>query len=148
MSLYSFHVTIHARPPQTKLGAVHTLRGHALQSLAVAPSELDRGFARSFEEVQSALSPLPRMFFEPDGSFVWKIADGETPRQLDGLLYDRDGRVRFVELKGTCREEDFELFIAALGTSSAGCVFQLAREAILLDEPTFRRYASAHNSAP
>ena len=146
MSFYTFHVTIHARPPQTELDAVRVLRGCTLQSLGVAPSELDCGFAQSFEEVQAALEQLPRMFFEPDGSFVWKIADGLPRQQLDGLLFDRDGRVRFVELKGACAHEEFERFIAALGTPVEGCLFQLVREAIVLDDTAFCKYASASDS--
>ncbi len=45
------------------------------------------------------------MFFEMDGSFVWAISpptgDPETKEQLDGMLYDRAGRVEYLELKGT-----------------------------------------------
>ena len=43
---------------------------------------------------------LPRMFFEPDGSFVWvAAADAETPWQIDGLLSDRAGRLIAAEFE-------------------------------------------------
>lgn len=53
----------------------------------------------SFEEAERRLNALPRMFFEPDGSFVWR---GESPQvfQWDGELYDAGGRVQHVELRG------------------------------------------------
>jgi hypothetical protein len=70
----------------------------------------------SFEQVVDRLACLPRMFVEPDGSFVWRgsiDADAayqnltpsghrSTTWQLDGMLYDRAGRVLRVELQGTC----------------------------------------------
>ena len=50
--------------------------------------------SRSFEEVLDALNALPRMFTEPDGSFVWRET---TP--WDGEVMDAAGRVQYVELR-------------------------------------------------
>jgi hypothetical protein len=66
--------------------------------------EAPDGFAVSFEQASSALDTLDRLFLEPDGSFVWTgetVADSPEaapPRrwQLDGEVYDRDGRLAYV----------------------------------------------------
>lgn len=59
----------------------------------------------SFEELNRRLSEKPRLHFELDGSFVWRCeaADDATDSpawQVDGMVYDRNGRVELVELKG------------------------------------------------
>jgi hypothetical protein len=116
-----FHINIHAEP-RADSGASPTL------------------FPYTFEEVSVALAALPRMFVEPDGSFVW-VASGEPAWQLDGVLYDGAGRLWYVELKGRCPQEAFDRLLSALGWPATPVVFQLVREAISLDEGEFRGYA-------
>jgi hypothetical protein len=57
---------------------------------------------QSFEALAVQLGMLPGMYFEMDGSFVW--VDHTTPArsQLDGMVYDRDGKLQYIELKGNC----------------------------------------------
>ncbi len=52
----------------------------------------------SFEQAQSRLEALPRLHFEPDGSFVWAGAN----YQVFGMLYDAAGLLQYVELRGEC----------------------------------------------
>jgi hypothetical protein len=40
------------------------------------------------------------MFFEMDGSFVWTVEAEKQRLQVDGMIYDRDGAIEYVELKG------------------------------------------------
>jgi hypothetical protein len=82
------------------------------------------------------------MFLEPDGSFVWVSAAKETPWQLDGVLYDRNERLLYVDLKGACTAPAFDRLLGALGWPETPVMFQLAREAVFLDETEFRRYAA------
>lgn len=62
----------------------------------------------SFEEAVDKLSQIPRLFIEPDGSFVWTgNSAGEQSElgpqwHLFGMLYDAHGRMNRVELQGTC----------------------------------------------
>jgi hypothetical protein len=75
-------------------------------------------FPVTFEQVFAALEAWPRMFIEPDGSFVWvgeeQLPDGNvTAWQLDGHLYDRDERLLYVELQGTCPRASFDRILAA-----------------------------------
>ena len=53
------------------------------------------------------------MFCEPDGSFVWVSSQGEPAWQLDGNLYDRNSRLLFVDLKGTCPRGAFDQLMTA-----------------------------------
>ncbi len=82
--------------------------------------------AVSFEEVEQSMSQLPRMFFEMDGSFVWRgqygrvqhinssERDVEQSWQIDGMVYDVAGRVSRVELKGDCQLEQFQQLVERL----------------------------------
>lgn len=82
----------------------------------------------SFEQAMERLNQLPRMFTEPDGSFLWsglfddsaaclpdrlspqsdRLSDHPeasltlAPWRLDGMLYDREERVVRVEISGNC----------------------------------------------
>ncbi len=82
------------------------------------------------------------MFVEPDGSFVWVADHGEPAWQVDGLLFDRAGQLVYVELKGSCPAERWDLLLGSLGWPTVPLVFQLVREAIFLDEASFRAWAS------
>ncbi|OYV81528.1 MAG: hypothetical protein B7Z73_17985 [Planctomycetia bacterium 21-64-5] len=95
-------------------------------------------FARTFEQVAEALSELPRMFVEPDGSFVWVAAAGPA-WQIDGVLYDGAGRLWYMELKGCCPQQEFDRLLSVLGWPETPLTVQLVREAEMMEEPEFRR---------
>jgi hypothetical protein len=108
------------------------------------------GFALSFEDAAAALESLDRLFLEPDGSFVWtgESDDDAYPAsghrwQLDGELYDRDGRLAYVVVKGSVPREQLEELWRALGWPNARLTFQLVREGITLDESQFRQWLGA-----
>lgn len=94
-------------------------------------------FERTFEQVSEALGKLPRMFIEPDGSFVW-VSAGERGWQIDGMLYDGAGRLWYMELKGQCPEQEFERLLSALGWPATPVTVQLMREGELLSDDEFR----------
>jgi hypothetical protein len=54
----------------------------------------------SFEAAESRLSELPRLHFEPDGSFVWALDGGQ--QQLFGMIYDAHGSIQYCEVRGHC----------------------------------------------
>ena len=143
-----FQITIHARPAEAKGGAAVQLGGETFRTLCVPPAALGAPFDVSFEAASEALVNLERMFLEPDGSFVWVSAAKDRPWQLDGVLYDRDGRLLYVDLKGATTAEDLDRFLAALGWPQTPVMFQLAREAVFLDEAEFRRYARLAAAGP
>jgi hypothetical protein len=141
--MYAFFVTVHAQPAVAVIGATIELGDRTLRTLGVAPEALaTTTIASSFEEARARLERLPRMFCEADGSFVWVSPQGETAWQVDGNLYDRNGRLLFVDLKGTCPSDQFDRLLSALGWPATKLMFQLTREAVFLAEEEFRRFAS------
>ncbi len=139
--MYRFRTTIHARPTQIGTGKPMELRGRIFETLGVRPESLSVPLGPSFEQAAASLRDLPRMFVEPDGSFVWVAGDGESRWQVDGNLFDRDGRLIFIELHGECPEPEFDRLLAAFGWPRTPVLFQLSREAVFLDEAEFRRFA-------
>lgn len=136
-----FHVAIHPRWAAVADGPVVRLDCGDFATLLPSPADLAGAFSRSFEEVCEALAELPRMFIEPDGSWVWVAASGEPAWQLDGMLFDRDERLLYVETKGVCPPEAFDRLLAALGWPQTAVMVQMLREAAFLGEAEFRRYA-------
>ncbi len=142
--MLSFHISLHARLESVVTSETPVaLGGRAFQALAVPPEALATPFAISFEQAGGALEKLPRLFFEPDGSFVWTSGSGEPQWQIDGNLFDRAGRLLFVDLKGTCPTEQFDRLLCAFGWPTPPLMLQLVREAVFLDEAEFRRFAES-----
>ncbi len=104
-------------------------------------------FGVTFEQAGEALAKLERMFFEPDGSFVWTSGAGEPPWQVDGNLFDRSGKLLFVDLKGSSPSDQFDRLLAAFGWPATVVMYQLTQAAVFLGEAEFRRFAGqAHAS--
>lgn len=96
----------------------------------------------TFEEVYQILEAWPRMFIEPDGSFVWvgqeTLSDGALASwQLDGHLYDRDGRLLYVELQGTCPLSAFERILRACRVTLADIAVEQRRAGTIISGQEF-----------
>jgi hypothetical protein len=98
--------------------------------------------AVTYDVAAAELGKLPRLFIEPDGSFVLTGAtqDGQ-PWQVDGNLIDRGDVLAYVELKGSCPSEQFDVLLRALGWPETPLTFQLLQRGVLLDESAFRQLA-------
>jgi hypothetical protein len=140
--MYNFQITLHARPTDTQSAGIVDVSGRQVEALAVPPAALATCFRVSFEEAAAALAQLPRLFIEPDGSFVWVAPSAEATWQLDGVLYDRDERLLYVDLKGLCPAAAFDQLLTACGWPETEVIMQLTRAAVFLDEPTFRQFAA------
>lgn len=141
--MYAFYVSVHARAAEAAAGEEIDLGGRTVRSLRVVPESLGATtMERSFEAARARLSELERLYCEADGSFVWASPQGEAVWQVDGNLYDRNQRLLFVDLKGTCPPKQFDRLLAALGWPETPLMFQLTREAVFLDEAEFRRFAA------
>ena len=138
--MYQFHTFVHVRPPDVVFGDAIKCFGQSVNTLLVQPDRLTTPLTVSFEQACDSLDRLARMFCEPDGSFVWRsTADGEW--QVDGVLSDRGGRLLFVELKGKCPSNAFDQLLRAVGWPDNKLMFQLAEQAVFVDEASFRRVA-------
>lgn len=96
----------------------------------------------TFEEVAAALKALPRLYFEPDGSFVWVSDDPLHPWQLDGQLQDQGDRLDHVVIKGTCSPEAFRQLLDILRGEASQLTFQLVGSADFADETAAIRLLS------
>jgi len=101
----------------------------------------------SFDAALEALALLPRMFIEPDGSFVWTGTEGSDPWQVDGNLIDRGDALAYVELKGRCPADQFNELLAACGWPACPLAFQLPRRGLSLGESAFRTLATTEQGA-
>lgn len=138
--MYRFHCSVHALPSGVTDGNVVTLPEGDVRSLAVRRDKLAAAMSVSFEQAYETLSRLPRMFIEPDGSFVWVSSSGEAKWQVDGNLYDRAGLLIFVDLKGFCPDRRFDDVISAF-RGATPLMFQLVRHAVFVNEHEFRSFA-------
>ena len=102
----------------------------------------------TFDSVAEQLAKLPRMFFEPDGSFVGTgISSAGESWQVDGNLIDRGDVLAYVELKGSCPQAEFNSVLNILGWPRAMLAFQLPQSGKLLDEREFFRRAESPDGA-
>ena len=134
-----FHITLHVKPSGNWSRRTMNVEGIECELLDIPANRLDCPFPVSFEEACDSLSALPRLFIEPDGSFVWVSAvDVAPPWQLDGLLFDRAGRLLYVEVKGNCPAVMFKQLVAAVGGGpGTSFVVQLVRQAVCMDADDF-----------
>jgi hypothetical protein len=141
-AMYSFFITIHARPADVASGPQIEIDGRVVQTLALAPAVIGAATMDcSFESACERLTELERMYCEPDGSFVWTSSHDELAWQVEGNLYDRQQRLLFVNVKGSCPPQRFDELLASFGWPQTQLVFQLTRQAVFLDEAEFRRFA-------
>ena len=89
----------------------------------------------------------PRLFIEPDGSFVWTGEEAGQSWQVDGNLIDRGDFLAYVELKGRCPEEQFDELLTASGWPQSPLEFQLPRRGVTLNEAEFRALATCDAGA-
>lgn len=119
-----------------------TLAGQSVETLTVPATSQAIPFGVTFEEVSDALSTWPRMFVEPDGAILWTGDDMQGRWQIDGNLYDRAGRLLYVDLAGACPVAEFDQLLMALGWPATSVMFQLKREGVWLAEAAFRVWAT------
>ncbi len=95
-------------------------------------------FSKSFEQVSESLEQLPRLFLEPDGSFVWVVERDGSRIQIDGLLTDDGANLLHCELKGACDTETLNQLLGAFGWPEQLICVQLVQMGAFLSESEFR----------
>lgn len=109
-------------------------------------------FAVTWEDAAAMLERLPRMIFEPDGSFVVsgnveRAGSSSTPDQklrwqVDGHLFDFGGQLFRMELRGACPPAAFDDLLRCVGWPDQSLAFEMIREGARVDEQEFRRRAA------
>ncbi len=99
--------------------ATVVLSGKALRTYASPPQF--GFFPTSFESLISTMTSWSGVFAEWDGSWGWVASEKDEHRRplwrLDGMIYDRDQKVFYIELQGQCTLDAWRLFLAALGVT-------------------------------
>ncbi|MEX2173218.1 MAG: hypothetical protein WD872_02580 [Pirellulaceae bacterium] len=117
-------------------------------NIAVRGTDAHSGLTAVFDAAYANLERLPRLFIEPDGSFVWRgTSDDGLEWQVDGNLIDRGVVLDYVELKGNCPAERFDDLLRALGWPASPVRVQLPRRGVFLTEEEFRRQAARPEGA-
>ncbi len=96
-------------------------------------------FACTWEQAAAKLQDLPRMIFEPDGSWIWSGGVGDQRWQIDGHLFDFAGVLHRVELHGACPAEAFDRLLDCFGWPQVAMDFEMVREGTRLNESEFRQ---------
>jgi len=99
-------------------------------------------FQVTWEQVAESLEALPRMIFEPDGSWIWSGGVSADRWQIDGHLFDFEDRLHRVELRGHCPEEAFDQLLKCFGWPETKLTYEQVLEGVTLDEKEFRRAAA------
>jgi len=144
---YAFEVTLHPRPAEATTAGLLDDDWGSWPVLHVPRNSPGRTLTAGFDETLDRFARLPRMFAEPDGSFVWVSPAAGEPWQVDGNLFERQGKVLLVDLKGCCPPAEFDRLLAGLGWPTDPLMFELVRAGVFLDEATFRRHAAARGAA-
>ena len=96
----------------------------------------------TFDDALAKLAALPQLFIEPDGAFLWRpLPTALKQWQVEGNLFDRGASLFYVELKGSCPQEQFDQILASLAPSGQNFAFEWVERGLLMNEPTFRRSA-------
>lgn len=139
-------VSIHARPANATRGAEIELGGCRVHPLARSASACAELFAMDFEQAAERLAALDSMIhFEPDGWFIWHSPIGAAlPWQINGNLYDRQQRLWYVPLRGTCPEDVFKRLLAVLAAEPHDALmFELTQAGVYLDLADLIAFADA-----
>jgi hypothetical protein len=124
------------------------LRFQVIVSSRAGSADLPSFLPVTFDDVLADLERLPRLFIEPDGSFVWRGKDADGGEwQVDGNLIDRGDVLAYVELNGCCPGERLDELLRAVGWPGQALAFQLPRRGVVLEEAEFRRQAAAEAGA-
>lgn len=77
-------------------------------------------FHITLESFADHVSGWPGLYFEMDGSFVWAVRDGEVNLgQIDGMIYDRDEAIEYLDLKGEAPGFAWEKLLGVLVPSDS-----------------------------
>lgn len=132
------HIIIRAVPDVELPTRTITLAGREVDSLVVPPELQAMPLGVSFEDAAETLETFPRMYFEPDGSFVWvSPSDAEAAWQVDGNLYDRAGSLIAIELKGTCGPTHLARLFNCCRANGRELMIEVVRDAVFIREHDF-----------
>lgn len=97
------------------------------------------GFICAWEDAAANLETLPRMIFEPDGSWIWSGETADQQWHVNGHLFDFSGTLHRVELRGWCPADQFDRLLTCFGWPQATISYEMVRAGTQLTENEFRQ---------
>ena len=94
------------------------------------------GFSKSYETVAESLAEIPRLYIEPDGSFVW-VSSEDVARKINGQVTDDGSQVMFVEFRGRALQKDIDPILSTLRDPVTDLQVQLLPGGEIIDESAF-----------
>lgn len=133
-----FHIVIRAVPNTELLTRTITFEGRDVDALIVPADSQATPLEVTFEQAAEMLAAFPRMYVEPDGSFVWvSLAEATEAWQVDGNLYDRDGSLIAIDLKGTCHRTQLVTLFDVFRTGGRELMIEVVRDGVFVRERDF-----------
>lgn len=135
--MHPFHIVIRALPNRELPTQPIKLAGRDVDALIVPPELQATPLGVSFEQAAEMLETFPRMHVEPDGSFVWVSPSEVEVWQVDGNLYDRDGSLIAIDLKGACSQMQLARLLDVFRADGRELMIEVVRDAVFLRERDF-----------
>ncbi len=116
-----FHVQLYCHPKSTpqEIGEI-TYQGRKLRQ-AVQPTKTGF-FECSFESLMAQMLKWSGVYAEWDGSWSWTATEkneaGRPAWRLEGMMYDRDEHVFYIEMQGQCTLSAWRTIVDALQLSA------------------------------
>ncbi len=96
------------------------------------------GFICTWDAAAAKLETLPRMIFEPDGSWVWSGETDDEQWHVNGHLFDFSGTLHRVELRGWCPADQFDRLLTCFGWPQVAISYEMVLAGTQLTENEFR----------
>ena len=134
-----FHVFVQADCEAVRPAGALAIEGESFEAWSLADGPPLAPLQVDFDTAYEGLQRLPRLYAEPDGSFVWAGRQDSATWQLFGQLADQGTRLQSVELRGTIPRDQFEELLNVLRWPNSPLMFQLARQGVFLNWEGFAR---------
>lgn len=139
MMVSHWHIAVYPSLPHAVPTQSAIVDGQTGQALQIETKELNKTFDVSFDELFETLQNFERLFIELDGSFVWRGTSDDSPWQIDGIVFEKDDRVWYVELKGYCDHQSFNNLVSCLAGNESSFIVQSITEGTVVSGREFIR---------
>lgn len=133
------HASLHARPADRLPIREIDVYGFHRRVCDVSANQLRHPLSVTFEELTDRFMAQPRLFCEPDGSFVWvgQDQDDEHRWQIDGQLNDSAEGLMSIEVKFAGRITNLSTLWQLCGAPEQRLLVQLVQFGVYLETDEF-----------
>ncbi len=130
MAWHVFHASLHPRSGPWQFEPPQIVSHVEVRPVRYPRENFSLTFPVSFQELAARWATLPHGALEPDGSFWWcsppAIAASESrASQIDGMFYERERALYYVEFRGSASTEALHAWLTDMGLAPGIIVVQL-----------------------